>query len=69
MWMDVEVLGTALQRENDVEGGEEGNVARMLARKTAEQGEKIAWEAYLPPPPQVSWLLEIHGSKWLLPKD
>lgn len=38
--MDVEALGTALQRESDVEGGEEGNFARMLARKTAEQRKK-----------------------------
>lgn len=51
--MDVEVLGTALQRESDVEGGEEGNFARMLARKTAEQREKKKKAGeQLPPPPQ-----------------
>lgn len=49
--MDVEVLGIALQRESDVEGGEEGNFARMLARKTAEQRKKKKKAGEQPPPP------------------
>lgn len=47
--MDVEALGTALQRESDVEGGEEGNFARMLARKTAEQRKKKKKAGEQPP--------------------